>query len=270
MRTVALDAYDHARVPFETVVRELAPDRTVDRTPVFQAFAEFQRAEPFRFDLPGIGPPPGRRPGQVAHGPDRGLHRPAARHPLPFGVQHRPVRPAHRRPVLRGFPDLLIAASTPPEAPLSRLAATAVDTAAEGDPVPRSWQHGPSRPSADTTVHALFARRAAAAAEQHGDVLGGNSRLTYGELDERAERLAAALQARQRRAATRRRTVALWLPRSADLVVAMLAVLKTGHAYVPLDPGLGRARAEQVIAECGPGRWCRRAKRRRPWSCPGT
>ncbi|MGI5423200.1 MupA/Atu3671 family FMN-dependent luciferase-like monooxygenase [Streptomyces sp. CA-179760] len=54
VRTVALDAYDHARVPFETVVRELAPTRAVDRTPVFQAFAEFQRAEPFRFELPGI------------------------------------------------------------------------------------------------------------------------------------------------------------------------------------------------------------------------
>ncbi|EGX54472.1 non-ribosomal peptide synthetase, partial [Streptomyces zinciresistens K42] len=54
VRTVALDGYDHARVPFETVVRDLAPPRAVDRTPVFQAFAEFQRAEPFRFDLPGI------------------------------------------------------------------------------------------------------------------------------------------------------------------------------------------------------------------------
>ncbi|EGX54475.1 NRPS/PKS hybrid, partial [Streptomyces zinciresistens K42] len=39
--------------------------------------------------------------------------------------------------------------------------------------------------------------------------------------------------------------------RSADLVVAMLAVLRAGCAYVPLDPSLGRARAEQVVAECG-------------------
>ena len=62
--------------------------------------------------------------------------------------------------------------------------------------------------------------------------------------------MAAVLRA-QRPAGGGAEVVALWLPRSADLVVAMLAVLKTGRAYVPLDPSLGRVRAEQVIAECG-------------------
>ena len=251
VRTVALDAYDHARVPFETVVRELAPTRTVDRTPVFQAFAEFQRAEPFRFDLPGIEATP------LDAGPDKSLTDLTVYFTdQPHGIrchleyntdlfdQHTVDR------FFEAFQDLLIAAVDTPEAPLSRLAATAVDTAAEGDPVPRSWQHGPSRPSADTTVHALFARRAAAHPNSTA-VLSGNSRLTYRELDDRAEQLASALQARHTAGGDTAGTVALWLPRSADLVVAMLAVLKTGRAYVPLDPSLGRARAEQVIAECG-------------------
>ncbi|MGX1623627.1 MupA/Atu3671 family FMN-dependent luciferase-like monooxygenase [Streptomyces sp. NPDC055506] len=251
VRTVALDAYDHARVPFETVVRELAPARAVDRTPVFQAFAEFQRAEPFRFDLPGIEATP------LDAGPDKSLTDLTVYFTdQPHGIrchleyntdlfdQHTVDR------FFDTFRDLLTAAVETPEAPLSQLAGTAVEAAAEGDPVPRSWQYGPSRPSSDTTVHALFARQAAAQPDNTA-VISGDSRLTYRELDDRAEQLASALRARPTRGADEPGTVALWLPCSADLVVAMLAVLKTGCAYVPLDPSLGRARAEQVIAECG-------------------
>lgn len=251
VRTVALDAYDHARVPFETVVRELAPTRAVDRTPVFQAFAEFQRAEPFRFDLPGVEATP------LDAGPDKSLTDLTVYFTdQPHGIrchleyntdlfdQHTVDR------FFATFQELLTAAVDNPGASLSRLAATAVATAAEGDPVPRSWQHGPSGPPADTTVHALFARQAAAQPNSTA-VISGDSRLTYRELDDRAEQLASAVQARHATGFDEAGTVALWLPRSADLVVAMLAVLKTGRAYVPLDPSLGRARAEQIIAECG-------------------
>ncbi|MFC9679275.1 MupA/Atu3671 family FMN-dependent luciferase-like monooxygenase [Streptomyces sp. NPDC056948] len=251
VRTVALDGYDHARVPFETVVRELAPTRAVDRTPVFQAFAEFQRAEPFRFDLPGIEATP------LDAGPDKSLTDLTVYFTdQPHGIrchleyntdlfdQHTVER------FFATFQDLLTAAVDTPEAPLSLLAPAAVDTAAEGDPVPRSWQHGPSRPSADTTVHALFARQAAAQPNSTA-VISGTSRLTYRELDDRAEQLACALRAAHTSGGDEAGTVALWLPRSADLVVAMLAALKTGRAYVPLDPSLGRVRAEQVITECG-------------------
>ncbi|WP_435857490.1 MupA/Atu3671 family FMN-dependent luciferase-like monooxygenase [Streptomyces olindensis] len=249
VRTVALDAYDHARVPFETVVRELAPARAVDRTPVFQTFAEFQRAEPFRFDLPGIEATP------LDAGPDKSL----TDLTVYFTDQPHGIRchleyntDLFDRNTVDGFfdayRDLLAAAVDDPEAPLSRLAPQAAGPAADGEPVPRSWQHGPSRPSAGTTVHALVAEQAAAQPNSTA-VISGDTRLTYRELDDRAARLASALG--ERHAADAAETVALWLPRSADLVVAMLAVLRTGRAYVPLDPSLGRARAEQVIAECG-------------------
>ncbi|MFE7274972.1 MupA/Atu3671 family FMN-dependent luciferase-like monooxygenase [Streptomyces sp. NPDC057623] len=250
VRSVALDAYDHARVPFETVVRELAPPRAVDRTPVFQAFAEYQRAEPFRFDLPGIEATP------MDAGPDKSLtdltvyftdqpH--GVRCHLEYNTDLFDQETVER--FFTTFRDLLAAAVEYPEVPLSRLAPATVDTAADGDPVPLSWQRGASRPLADTTVHDLVARQVAA--QPHSPaVISADTRLTYRELDDRAERLAAALRERHPTDGDAE-VVALWLPRSADLVVAMLAVLRTGRAYVPLDPSLGRARAEQVIAECG-------------------
>ncbi|OUD03711.1 non-ribosomal peptide synthetase [Streptomyces swartbergensis] len=251
VRSVALDAYDHARVPFEKVVRELAPVRAVDRTPVFQTFAEFQRAEPFRFDLPGIEATP------LDVGPDKAL----TDLTVYFTDQPQGIRchleyntDLFDQHTVEGFfatfRDLLTAAVDTPEAPLSRLAPAAVETAADGEPVPRSWQRGPARPPADTTVHALVARQAAARPDSTA-VISGDSRLTYRELDARAGQLAAVLRERQTTTDDDADVVALWLPRSADLVVAMLAALKAGRGYVPLDPSLGRARAEQIIAECG-------------------
>jgi natural product biosynthesis luciferase-like monooxygenase protein/amino acid adenylation domain-containing protein len=251
VRSVALDAYDHAGVPFEKVVRELAPARAVDRTPVFQAFAEFQRAEPFRFDLPGIEATP------LDAGPDKSLTDLTVYFTdQPHGIRchleyNTDLFDQHTvEGFFATFRDLLTAAVDTPEAPLSRLAPAAVETAAEGEPVPRSWQRGPTRPPADTTVHALFARQAATRPDSTA-VISGTTSLTYRELDERSGQLAAVLRERQTTADGVGDAVALWLPRSTDLVVAMLAALKAGCAYVPLDPVLGRARAEQVITECG-------------------
>ncbi|MGX2997525.1 amino acid adenylation domain-containing protein [Streptomyces sp. JNUCC 64] len=74
-------------------------------------------------------------------------------------------------------------------------------------------------------------------------------RLTYRELHERAARLARLLI---RRGAGPERVVGLLLPRSADAVVAMLAVLKTGAAYLPLDPAYPDERLRLTTADAAP------------------
>ncbi|UED87912.1 non-ribosomal peptide synthetase [Streptomyces profundus] len=243
VRGTALDAYDHAGTPFERVVRALAPPRGTDRTPVFQTCAEFQSAEPFRFDLPGVEAVP------LDAGPDKALTDLTVYFTDgPDGVRcHLEYNadlfdPGTVDGFFAVFRDLLAAATAAPDTPLSRLPRPAPTAVAEGDEVPESWELGPVRPVADTTVHAWFARLAAQRPGQPA-VLADDTALTYGELDERAERLAAALGRRPGG------VVAVWLPRSADLVVALLAVLKAGAAYVPLDPSLGAARAARVIEE---------------------
>ncbi|MGW9434208.1 non-ribosomal peptide synthetase, partial [Streptomyces decoyicus] len=74
--------------------------------------------------------------------------------------------------------------------------------------------------------------------------------LTYAELDERANRLARLLIARGARP---EQLVALALPRSADMVVALLGVLKSGAAYLPLDPGHPEDRIAFTLADAAPG-----------------
>ncbi|MFI6542819.1 amino acid adenylation domain-containing protein [Streptomyces prunicolor] len=72
--------------------------------------------------------------------------------------------------------------------------------------------------------------------------------LTYGELEHRADRLAAILG---RAGVTRGTRAGVHVRRSADLVVALLAVLKTGAAYVPLDPVYPAERVRHMIGDAG-------------------
>lgn len=73
--------------------------------------------------------------------------------------------------------------------------------------------------------------------------------LTYRELNRRANRLAHALIAR---GVGPEQAVALRLPRSAELVVAVLAVLKTGAAYLPIDPDYPAARITYMLEDARP------------------
>ncbi|MGY2118654.1 amino acid adenylation domain-containing protein [Nocardia gipuzkoensis] len=86
----------------------------------------------------------------------------------------------------------------------------------------------------------------------HGDataVVCGDESLTYAELDERARSLAALIAGY---GVGPGQFVAIALPRSAHFVVAVVAVLKTGAAYVPLDPGYPERRLRMVIGDAAP------------------
>ncbi|MCT9078845.1 non-ribosomal peptide synthetase [Streptomyces fulvoviolaceus] len=100
----------------------------------------------------------------------------------------------------------------------------------------------------DATLPELFARQASRTPDATAVVHKGN-RLTYAELDARADRLARLLAAR---GAGPERLVALALPRSTELVVAVLAVLKCGAAYVPMDPDYPADRLAFMLADAAP------------------
>ncbi|WP_406472400.1 non-ribosomal peptide synthetase [Streptomyces sp. NBC_01615] len=100
-------------------------------------------------------------------------------------------------------------------------------------------------PAADLPT--LFAARAARLPDRTA-VVCENERLTYQELDERSTALALALAERNVRHGDR---VGVCLERGLDLVVALLAVLKAGAAYVPLDPGYPQDRLAFIAEDTG-------------------
>ncbi|MBI3877891.1 MAG: amino acid adenylation domain-containing protein [Verrucomicrobia bacterium] len=93
----------------------------------------------------------------------------------------------------------------------------------------------------------LFERQADAR-PGHIALACGTARMAYGELEQKATQLARHLRARGVR---RGGFVALLLPRSMDVYVALLAALKAGAAYVPLDPDYPADRVEYILGDCG-------------------
>ena len=102
--------------------------------------------------------------------------------------------------------------------------------------------------STPVSIPVLFAARVAETPDAVAVICEGRS-LTYRELDESSNRLAHLLSGE---GAGPGECVALLLPRSAEAIVAILAVLKTGAAYLPIDPALPTARIEFVVAEAAP------------------
>ena len=98
------------------------------------------------------------------------------------------------------------------------------------------------------SVPALFAAQVALAPDAVA-LTGGERSWTYHELDEAANRLAHLLAAH---GAGPGQSVALLLERSPEAIVAILAVLKTGAAYLPIDPGLPGARIEFMVGDAAP------------------
>jgi non-ribosomal peptide synthetase-like protein len=95
-------------------------------------------------------------------------------------------------------------------------------------------------------LHELFEQQAEAGVDKIVLVCGGEQ-ITYAELERRANQLARFLRGRGVR---RGDCVGLWLPRSIDAYVALLGILKTGAAYVPLDPEYPAERVGFILSDC--------------------
>ena len=105
-----------------------------------------------------------------------------------------------------------------------------------------------TQPATPVSIPVLFAAQVARTPEAVAVTFDGRS-LTYRELDEAANRLAHLLAGH---GAGPGQCVALLFSRSAEAIVAILAVLKTGAAYLPIDPALPAARIEFMLADAAP------------------
>ncbi|RFU87377.1 non-ribosomal peptide synthetase [Streptomyces triticagri] len=265
VRETDLTAYAHAELPFEYLVEELNPARSLGRQPLFQVILAFQA---------GTDPLPGL-PGLTATVQQATTT--TAKFDLSFQVTDR--RDAHGEPagldILLEYSEdlftrataarladslvtLLDSACAAPDATLSRLALLTGEerTArlAEGA--------GPRIEVRPDTLPGLFEEHVRRAPDRPAlvdpgaaDPLGSDrrpddtTRLSYAELDARANRLARELVAR---GAGPGSVVALAIPRSSATVVALLAVLKTGAAYLPVDPEYPADRIAYMLDDASP------------------
>ena len=149
--------------------------------------------------------------------------------------------------LIERFKRVLVAMATDPD---RRLSSVDVLEAAEHAQLER-WGNrtGSTQPvGVPVSIPVLFGAQVARTPEAVA-ISAGDRSWTYREVKGAANRLAHVLAARGVGPGQR---VALLLPRSAEAVVAMLAVLKTGAAYVPIDPAVPAARIAFVLADAAP------------------
>ncbi|MCP3099463.1 amino acid adenylation domain-containing protein [Myxococcus sp. K15C18031901] len=229
-RETALGAFSHQEVPFERLVEALRPERRPGQTPFFQVALVLLNTPMGRLATQGLA----FSPVDVHSGSskfDFTLSLFEHAHGLSGQLEYRTdlFSSETARRWMDHLYGLLEGAVQQPHLRLSELS---LMSEVERRQVLREWNATEVPYPRDASLHGLFDARARRAPDAVA-LVAGEAVLTYGALERRANRLAWYLLSRGVRAGDR---VALCLRRSVDMVVAVLAVLKTGAAYVPLDP----------------------------------
>ncbi|MEW2626272.1 amino acid adenylation domain-containing protein, partial [Streptomyces sp. NPDC048106] len=251
VRETDLRAFGAQDVPFERLVEVLNPARSMGRHPLFQVALAFQNAPVSDLAMPGL---------EVEAGPG-GTG--AAKFDLSFNLAESFTETGEPAGISGGIEfatdvfdrstvermagwltRLLEEVLADPQQPVSR---TRILDDAELGQVLSEW-NDTRHDVPENTLPALFEAQAAKAPDGVAVVFEGVE-LSYGEVNERANRLARLLV---ERGAGPERFVAVALPRSAELVIALLAVLKTGAAYVPIDPEYPADRIAYILADANP------------------
>jgi amino acid adenylation domain-containing protein len=244
VRDAALGAYEHQEVPFEKLVAELQPDRSLSHSPLFQVMFTLDDADLPDGSLAGVrvqGAGAGSGTTQfdltlVLRAGPSGL-----RGTLGYSTDLFEAATVER--LVGHLRVLLEAAADDPERRLSRL--PLLDEVERGRVL--ALAGGATEWPASGALHHRFEARAAARPDAPA-VSYEDETLTYGELNARANRLARRLRALGVAPESR---VGLCVERSLDLVVGVLGVLKAGGAYVPLDPAYPAERLAYMAADAG-------------------
>ncbi|AUX21618.1 hypothetical protein SOCEGT47_021040 [Sorangium cellulosum] len=247
VRQVTLDAQEHQDVPFEQVVDALEVPRDLGRTPLFQVAFAFQDAPERPRKLGELDVAPLEVDAAVAKF-DLMLALEEGDGVVSGGLEFS-TDLFDRATVERWrshLEALLAAVAAEPELRVSDAPLLGPE---ERRLVLRAFS-GAERPSSPepACAHHLFEAQAKAAPGRTALLFEG-AELSYGELDRRANRLAHHLRARGVR---RGALVGVCMPRSPNMIVALLAVLKAGGAYVPLDPTYPRERLAFMIEDARP------------------
>ncbi|WP_330347951.1 non-ribosomal peptide synthase/polyketide synthase [Streptomyces sp. NBC_00582] len=248
VRRGALAAYAHQDLPFEHLVEELNPTRSLAHHPLFQTMLALQNAPLGEFDLPGLHVTTSLVPtGTAKCDLTFNLAERTAPDGTPAGltgtVEYSTdlFDPGTVEAIGERWARLLHTAATDPERRLSRI--DVLTDAERAALLPTAV----AVPANDSLV-GLFEARVRETPDAVAVVCGASA-LTYGELNVRANRVAHALVGC---GVGPEAVVALALPRSVELVVGVLGVLKAGAAYLPLDPGYPAARREFMVADARP------------------
>ncbi|MBN3960152.1 non-ribosomal peptide synthetase [Nostoc sp. NMS8] len=243
VQQVTQNAYENQDLPFEMLIEELHLERNLDRNPLIQVMFALQNAPTNAWDLPGL------KVEEMSWGLD------AVRFDLEVHFWEVPqglegicyyssdlFDAATIARMMKHFQNLLAAIVTNSEQPVSQLPLL---TAQERQQLLVEWNATQTDYPADQCIHHLFADQV----EQFSGavaVVFGQQKLTYQELNAQTNQLAHYLQKLGVKPGV---LVGICVERSVSMVVGLLAILKAGAAYVPLDTEYPEERLAFIIED---------------------
>ncbi|MFD3698351.1 amino acid adenylation domain-containing protein [Streptomyces sp. NPDC058646] len=251
VRRTDLKAFAHQEMPFEQLIEELNPRRSLSWHPLFQVMLAFQNTPEVTLDLPGVTLS------------DEDVDTTGTKFDLSFGISEQRAGDGAAAglkcfveyssdlfdrstvvTMMDRLQGLFEAVLADPDRPVS-----GADLFTEGErrQVLEDWR-GTRRPLPAASFADLFEERAAAVPEATA-LVAQDGRLDFAGLNARANRLARLLI---ERGAGPERYVVLALPRTTELIVGLLAVLKTGGAYVPVLTDQPAERLAHIYADARP------------------
>ncbi|HEX8559178.1 MAG TPA: amino acid adenylation domain-containing protein [Pyrinomonadaceae bacterium] len=243
VREVVLGALAHQDVPFERLVEELQPERSMSHSPLFQVAFATPTSELRDLEFSGLRLQPVGTDAQTSKF-DLTLQVEAGERLVASLEYNTDLFDAGTiRRLLGHYEALLQGVAADPARPLSRL--LRLDEGERRQAIAAG--RGARRDYTIAPVHRLFERQAEAAPNRVA-VADGAAQLTYGELNARANQLARALR---RMGVGREVRVGVLLERGVEMLVAWLGVMKAGGAYVPLEPAYPQDRLRFMQHDAG-------------------
>ncbi|HWI61503.1 MAG TPA: amino acid adenylation domain-containing protein, partial [Symbiobacteriaceae bacterium] len=243
VKETTLGAYQHQELPFEKLVEELQPARQTNQTPLFQTVLVLQNSPMPDLKVPGLT----MSPVEIYSGTakfDCLLSLRELDADLTGFVEYDAelFDEATIARMIAHWQNLLQGAVANPDATLRDLPLL---TPSEAQQIRYEW----NRPHLDYPAHTPLHQRFEAQAERTPENVAascGDERLTYRELNRRANQLAHRLR---RMGVGVESLVGIYLERNMDVVVAILGILKAGGAYLPLDPVYPRERLAHMLSD---------------------
>ena len=245
VRQTALEAYRHQDIPFERLVEELSPERSLNTTPIFQVVFALQNAPWVSQELKGL------EVERVAADDlqvrfDLEVHAWERDHGVEiWWLYNRDLFDGWRvEQMMRHYLRVLEQVASNPE---GRIRQIALLGAGEVQRILQEWNQT-SRTVEEATLPELFEAQVERT-PQAVAVVEQQRSLTYRELNEQANRLAHLLI---RKGIGPEDVVAIALPRSLEMIVAVLGIGKAGAAYLPLDPDYPAQRLAFMLEDARP------------------
>ncbi|OQP54217.1 hypothetical protein A4H97_22225 [Niastella yeongjuensis] len=248
---ITRQAYEHQTYPFDELVGELQLQRDMSRNPLFDVMVMLQNYDTGKINLqhqlPGLAAAPYREGENVVSKFDLTFSFAEVGEAVHCRIEYNKDIYNHDTVYRLGehLGQMLEAVTARPNEPVATLGYLGSD---EQRMILHNFNAGPTGEWPTDNLVSLFEDRVQKS-PHHTALVFEKNKLSYDQLNQAANRLAFYLH--QQHQVQPGDLVGIQLPRSEKVIVAILGILKSGAAYVPIDPDYPQARIEYMTADCG-------------------